>query len=814
MNTTVKTPACLALTLCVLAAAVPGLCFGKDAPQAGATAEQILTDWLIQDGGIGAPGKCFKSRPDAAMETRIVNEVLGELGDSGKALAAEAAKLIADKAPGSYPEWRDLYIRACGARRAKRLSALRARCGKIVFAKHFEMGEVHYAFTEGLSDGLSKRYFHPGGGLFLLDVTGKTPTVETLVDAGSGGVIRDPDVSYDGKRILFAWKKSGSKDDYHLYEMDVQSGKIRQLTFGLGFADYEGCYLPDDNILFNSTRCVQAVDCWWTEVSNLYICNKDGKYLRRLGFDQVHSNYPRVLDDGRVVYTRWDYNDRGQIYPQPLFQMNPDGTAQTEYYGNNSWFPTSIVHARGIPGTGKVMALATGHHTRQRGKLCIIDSSKGRQGASGVTMIAPVATAKPVRVDAYGQKGDQFQYPYPFSETEFLTGFRADGGRMRFGIYFMRDDASRELLTVDGKHDSSQPVPLKARTKPTIRPTVVDYRKKTGTYYVQDVYIGPGLKGVKRGAIKSLRVVALYFRAANVGSNGNRGPASWSLVTTPISINNGTWDVKSVLGSAKVYPDGSAFFTVPARLPVYFQLLDEKNHVVQSMRSWSTLQPGEKFSCVGCHENKNETSLSAGTTLAMKAGPKPLDPFYGPPVGFSYPKMIQPILDKHCIKCHKDRKQKGPSKTKTPAADPNNVFSLLGAPNPDRAAKRRWSDSYLNLTRRGRPNEMVRWLNVQSIPPMLPPYFAGASKSRIFEQIAGSKCKVKLSREELDKIACWIDLLVPYCGDYVEGNTWNDADKANHKRLMDKRRRMERIETANIQEMLTGKRPAGAPTDR
>jgi hypothetical protein len=805
---------CLALVLCASAAAGPGLCFGKDAPQPGAAAEKILTDWLIQDGGKSAPGKCFKSRPDAAMETQIVNKVLGELGDSGKALAAEAAKLIADKAPGSYPEWRDLYIRACDARRAKRLNALRARCGKIVFTKHFEMGEVHYAFTEGLSDGLSKRYFHPGGGLFLLDVTGKTPTVETLVDAGSGGVIRDPDVSYDGKRILFAWKKSRGKDDYHLYEMDVKSRKIRQLTFGLGFADYEGCYLPDDNILFNSTRCVQAVDCWWTEVSNLYICNKDGKFLRRLGFDQVHSNYPQVLDDGRVVYTRWDYNDRGQIYPQPLFQMNPDGTAQTEYYGNNSWFPTSIVHARGIPGTGKVMALATGHHTRQRGKLCIVDSSKGRQQASGVTMLAPVAPAKAVRVDAYGQRGDQFQYPYPFSETEFLTGFRADGSRLRFGIYFMRDDASRELLTVDGKRDSSQPVPLNARSKPTIRPTVVDYRKKTGTFYVQNVYIGPGLKGIKRGAIKSLRVVALDFRAANVGSNGNRGPASWSLVTTPISINNGTWDVKSVLGSAKVHPDGSAFFTVPARLPVYFQLLDEKNHVVQSMRSWSTLQPGENFSCVGCHENKNETSLATGTTQAMKAGPKKLTPFYGPARGFSFPKMIQPILDKHCIKCHKDRKQKGASKAKTPAADRNNVFSLLGATNHDRGAKREWSDSYLNLTQRGKPNEMVQWLNVQSIPPMLPPYFAGANKSRIFEQIAGDKCKVKLSREELDKIACWIDLLVPYCGDYVEGNTWSAGDKANHKRLMDKRRRMEAIEAANIQEMLTGKRPPGAPSDR
>jgi len=800
--------ACLAIATAFFSGAAV-FCWAGDAAVPAFGPEQLLTDWLLQDGGKGAPGKCFLSRTEADMETRIVNKVLGELGNSGKALSVQAAGLTAAKLPGSYPEWRNLYVRACRARRARRLAALRKHCGKIVFAKHFEMGEVHYAFTEGLSDGLSQRYFHPGGGLFLLDITRKAPAVETLVDAGSDGVIRDPDVSYDGKTILFAWKKSRRRDDYHLYEMDVKSRKIRQLTFGLGFADYEGCYLPDGNILFNSTRCVQAVDCWWTEVSNLYICNKDGKHLRRLGFDQVHTNYPQVLDDGRVIYTRWDYNDRGQIYPQPLFQMNPDGTSQTEYYGNNSWFPTSIVHARGIPGTGKVMALATGHHTRQRGKLCIIDPSKGRQEASGVTMIAPVAPAKAVRIDAYGQRGDQFQYPYPFSESQFLTGFRADGSRLRFGIYFMRDDGTRELLAVDARHNSGRPVPLSPRTRPAVRPTVVDYRKRTGVYYVQDVHIGPGLKGVKRGVVKSLRVVALDFRAANIGSNGNRGPASWSLVTTPIAIDNGTWDVKRVLGTTKVYADGSAFFTVPARVPVYFQLLDEKNRVVQSMRSWSTLQPGERFSCVGCHENKNEASLSAGTTLAMKAGPKELDPFYGPPGGFSFPKMIQPILDRHCIKCHKDRSAAPGRPGKKGRKDL--AFSLLSTPNIDRKAGRAWSDSYLNLTQRGRPNKMVNWLNVQSIPPMLPPYFAGSAKSGIFRQIAEGHCSVKLSGEELDKLACWIDLLVPYCGDYIEANTWNAADKAKYQRLSDKRKRMKAIEAANIQEMLTGKRPPDAP---
>jgi len=134
------------------------------------------------------------------------------------------------------------------------------------------------------------------------------------------GVIRDPAVSWDGRRIVFAWKKSLNKDDYHLYEMDVASRSVRQLTFGLGFADYEPAFLPGGNLVFSSTRCVQTVDCWWTEVSNLYACDADGGHLRRLGFDQVHTIFPTVLEDGRVVYTRWDYNDEAKSFPRHSFK--------------------------------------------------------------------------------------------------------------------------------------------------------------------------------------------------------------------------------------------------------------------------------------------------------------------------------------------------------------------------------------------------------------------------------------------------------------------------------------------------------------
>jgi hypothetical protein len=893
----------------------------------------VQWDWVIQDAAGSFPAFFADENPDA-----IAADLLGSVG------------VECPVPPGNLRAKLDVYVAACERRRAARLTPLVDQWPRIVFTKHYNLGGSHYAYTEGQSDAQHERHFHPGSSLCLLelekDAAGAVRVVERTLLDDPNGVVRDPDVSYDGKRILFSWKKSELEDDYHLYEMDVASGSVRQLTTGLGFADYEGAYLPNGDIVFNSTRCVQTVDCWWTEVSNLYTCDRDGNHLRRLCFDQVHTNFPAVLPDGRVVYTRWEYSDRGQIYPQALFQMNYDGTKQTAFYGNNSFFPTTLLHARGIPGMQKVMAIATGHHTKQAGKLIVLDPAKGREENSGAQLIAPVRETEAVRVDRYGQEGDLFQYPYPLSETACVVAYHPYGWAVkdknpRFKVYFMTADGQRELLASDDSISCNQPVPLAPRQRPHLRPSTVDYRQTTGTYYVHDVYAGPGLSGVPRGTIMRLRVVALDFRAAGIGDNRNKGVAGGALISTPPSIDNAAWDPKIVLGEARVHEDGSACFNVPARTPVYFQALDKDRHVVQTMRSWSTLQPGERFSCVGCHESPNTAPpVASKATAAMAAGPQELERFYGPARGFSFPKEIQPILDKHCIRCHKglghsrikptasraypdgselalfdhaepsssndhriprfswwphkgtrewvqyqlqlpttvsgvsvywfdDRQQGG--RCRVPAewrlryhadgawhevVEPSGYgvqmdayndthfrpvtttalrlevalqpgfsggilewrvdwdaseelrtppFSLLGNVTVDPRAKRKWSDSYLALTQHGKSNALVNWVSTQSAPPMLPPYHAGAAKSGLLSMLREGHNDVSLSREELDKLACWIDLLVPYCGDYVEANAWTEEEKQVYERFLKKRHAMERIEGDNIEGMLASR---------
>jgi hypothetical protein len=803
-------------------------------------------DWALQDGGADSV-QWLRPVGSVSFERRMSEKVISEFGDSGQPLRQKRDQLAKSVPHGTDRQWLELYVSACEMRRQQRLKTLVAKAPRIIFTKHRTIRPSYFAYTEGQSDAQAERHFLPDSELCLLEMQGTHGKVRTLV-SDPKGAIRDPAVSWDGQRVLFAWKKSLDEDDYHLYELNTASNLVRQITSGLGFADYEPAYLPNDDIIFVSTRCVQTVDCWWTEASNLYTCGPDGRYLRRLGFDQVHTVYPQVLDDGRVIYTRWDYNDRGQIFVQPLFQMYSDGTGQSEFYGNNSWFPTTIAHARGIPGTQKVLAILCGHHTPQAGKLAVIDPARGRQENAGVQLVAPIRATPAERIDAYGQGGELWQYPYPLNEQECLVAYAPLGwdrperrkGDADFGIYWMDLAGRRELLAWDARLPCSQPVPLVARPRPLVWANRVDYNQTSSTVYVEDIYAGPSLAGVPRGTIRKLRVVTFEFRAAGIGQNGSHGPAGGALSSTPISIGNGAWDVKTVLGDTKVYEDGSALFTVPARKPVYFQALDERGRAVQTMRSWSTLQPGEYTACIGCHENKNTVppARDYGFSLAMKAGPQALEPFYGPPRGFSFPHEIQPILDRHCIRCHEDRqpiealaqgKVRQPLLAQTRPRGLNGdglkdepAFSLLGEVTVDRTAKRKWSDAYLMLTQattatpdgpfqgdcKGR---VVNWIGAQSVPEPLPPYFAGAARSELFAMLEAGHKGMKLSREELEKIACWLDLLVPYCGDYREANAWTEVEMKKHERYAEKRRQMEEVEQQNIDAMLGNKEPARSP---
>jgi hypothetical protein len=472
--------------------------------------------------------------------------------------------------------------------------------------------------------------------------------------------------------------------------------------------------------------------------------------------------------------------------------MYPNGAQQTEFYGNNSYFPTTILHARGIPGTGKVLAVLSGHHTHQRGKLAVIDPSRGRQETSGVTLVAPVQELSgTIKIDRYGQDGDQWQYPYPLDEDNYLVTFRPEGEK-RFGIYFMNREGERVLLAADPSVSCNQPVPLAPRPLPPRPVYPTDWRKKTGGFVVQDVYRGAGLKGIARGTVKKLRVVALDYMATDIGRK--HGPSTISDLAA--------WDVKVVLGEAPVYEDGSAAFEVPARTPVYFQAIDAAGHVVQTMRSWSTLMPGEVFGCVGCHEDKNEAPAPRPATMAIEAGIRPLEAFCDVSGrGFSFPRVIQPILDAKCVRCHDG--------TEPPDLRPTPVW--------DAKARKFWNRSYHELVSTDRPagpandtdqrlgvieerSKYLSWIGRWSVPVMIPPYSHGSSRSPLVSLLESGHEDVRMTRQEMDKLCCWIDLALPHCGEWTEGMT--PKDKESYMRVYRRRLDQEKQEAANVREYI------------
>ncbi|MBO7655374.1 MAG: hypothetical protein J6U40_10685, partial [Kiritimatiellae bacterium] len=418
----------------------------------------LLADWLAQDARL-APREDFL---DEKVEERLsaAFERVGVKADPGTPLADRLAA----------------YRKVCVSRRAERLARVAKEMPKWVYARHYVMGGSHYAYTECLSDAQAERvYVKCGSSLCLVEATPEGLWNETVLFETKEGCIRDVDVSPDGTRLLFAYRTHDRKDDFHLYEMDLATRKMTQLTFGAGIADYEGCYLPDGSILFNSTRCMQIVDCWWTEVSNIYRCNADGSNITRITFDQVHDNFPTITWDERILYTRWEYNDRSQIYTQPLFQMALDGTGQQALYGDNSWFPTTLIHARMVPESPIFFAIATGHHSFQPGELVRVDPREGRQETQGVWAIEPLRRSDGKRVDAYGQTGRIAAYPYPLDETSLLLSYLPEGWKARrdnprdidfrhhlapFGFYWLNVNGERELLTPRvGRIPCGRPIP-------------------------------------------------------------------------------------------------------------------------------------------------------------------------------------------------------------------------------------------------------------------------------------------------------------------------------------------------------------------
>ena len=574
---------------------------------------------------------------------------------------------------------------------------------------------------------------------------------ETLYKPDGGKFVGDVDLDFDARHMLFS--SVGTNGRWHIFELGIDGTGLRQVTPAdpPDVDSYDACYLPDGRIMYTNTASFTGVPCVFgsSHVSTLFRMNADGTGIRQLGFEQEHDWCPQVLNNGRVLYSRWEYTDTPHSNTRLLFHMNPDGTEQMEYVGSNSYWPNSFFYARPIPGSPtKVVGIISGHHGVPRmGELIVFDPAKGRQENTSAVQRIPGRGQEVKQVIADQLVNDswpKFLHPYPLSDKYFLVASQPKAGAA-WGLYLVDTFDNMLLLREEPGYAMLEPVPIHATQRPPVVPDKVNLKSREGNVYIQNIYAGPGLRGVPVGAVKNLRVFTYEFSYHNMGG-----------LLGVIGLD-GPWDMKRIMGTVPVEPDGSAFFKIPANTPVSIQPLDDQGRAMQIMRSWMTAMPGETLSCVGCHETQNSAPLpKAGA--AVRRAPDEIKPWYGPTRGFSYAREVQPVIDRYCIGCHDGSKTAADLRGNKNITDWAIVHAGNGGSNGGR-----FSVGYAELTR------YVRHPGIESDYHVLAPMEFSAETTDLVRLLRKGHYGVQLDAESWDRLYTWIDLNAPYHG------TWTDA---------------------------------------
>ena len=581
--------------------------------------------------------------------------------------------------------------------------------------------------------------FGPGGSMKTIDL--RTGKITTLLEVPEG-VARDPDVQYDGSKIVLAMRKTRDTD-YHIYQINADGSALTQLTYLSGAADVDPVYLPDGTIVFSSTREPKYNMCSRDIAANLYRMDADGANIHRITRNTLFDNQAEVMPDGRILYARWEYVDRNFGDAHGIWVVNPDGTGQALYWKNNTAVPAAVFDQHVIPGTQNVLAILGQHHDHLWGALAIIDKSRGIEGREGVLRTWPAEAVNIIRTgggfdcDAFGRFNPKYEDPWPLSDKYFLCS-RMTGNGDQMGIYLV-DTFGNEVPLHYEAPGCFDPMPLAPRPRPPVIANRRTFDSAPGYVVIQDVYQGTHMKGVDRGRIKYIRVVESpskkNWSGGSWGGQGYQAPG----------MNWHDFTAKRILGDAPVEADGSVHIEVPSDTFIFFQALDANKMMVQSMRSGTVVQPGETQNCAGCHEDRlTPPPYSGQAAIAASRPPSKLDGWYGPPRHFSYMKEVQPVFDRNCVKCHDFGKEAG--KKLILAGDRNPYF------NASYIDLWIWNRKLITCIGGG-PAEIQQ------------AYSWGSHPSRLSQVLRGRPEQhkdLKLSRQDMERINTWLDMNAPY----------------------------------------------------
>lgn len=583
---------------------------------------------------------------------------------------------------------------------------------------------------------INESSFNPGSAMRIFDVD--TKTSRTLIEAKEG-IVRDPELSFDGKKVLFSMRKS-KEDFYHIYEMDIDGKNLKQLTFSTGISDIDPLYLPDGGIVFSSTRQPKYCMCNRHIMCNLYRMDADGSQITQIGVSTLFEGHSTLLNDGRILYDRWEYVDRNFGDAQGLWTVNPDGTKHAIYYGNNTASPGGVIDGRPIDGSNLIVCTFGSCHDRPWGAIAIIDRRKGVDGVEPVVHIWPEKSRELVGkgdLDSFKWIENFYEDPFPLNENYLLASrtiwFKRGSWNVedqKMGIYLLGRDGTEELL-LEGNQSLFDAQIVGPRFKPNAIPTMRNFEEKNGRFYVQNVYEGTHMAGVEKGVVKYLRVIESpekrTWTARGWFGQGEQAPG----------VNWHSFENKQILGEVPVEEDGSVSFEAPAGKHLFFQLLDKDKKMIQSMRSGVSLMPGETNGCIGCHEDRLSIPVaSSAQPVALKKAPQKLTGWQDKaPVKFSFMEQVQPILNKNCVSCHD--------------FDANNREKLVLAKDKNPF----FNAAYINMY-----VKKVVTLVGGGAAPIQQAYSWGSYPSKLTRIIEENHKGVKLSRKEKEVLYTWMDL--------------------------------------------------------
>ena len=750
-------------------------------------------DWLYQADGKPSVGRSLAEIGWAReLAERIARQspkldFAAELAE----LAVLETKLKATDAATTEQEAKEFYF---AVRRVKRRVTLKNPLLDfsrfLVIERPYPPGQIHQSDVlrgERTRDTVGRMVIVEG-----FDLTGQ---VRDLMP-GHEGIHWRADLSYDGKRIVFSYKPKADKV-YHLYEMNIDGTALRQLTNHPRYDDLTPIYLPDGHIMFCTTRCNTFVRCLpRAMVHVLARCDADGKNIYIISRNSENDWFPAMLPDGRVVYTRWEYTERQLWHIQKLWTINPDGTGEAHYWGNATAQPEVLTEAMPIPGTGRVMFTGTDHHHWWRGAIGVVDVSAGRDHNQGIWMVTPDAAGfnkhrfppdTPLYSAKYHSAGKfwGFRNPVPLGAEDFLAS-ATDGdplkakefqGPPHSWLYLMDIHGNRELIHYNGKLNVFSPLPIRPRVRPPVLASTVAWPKagekpQDGLLYSPNVL--EGVPEIPPGKAKHLRVIEQVHRTYTTGGK------TFGAFQGPGTSATQADAVKRVLGTVALQADGSVYFRAPAGKALYFQLLDEHYRCLQIMRSFTGLMPSERRSCLGCHQQENTTPDVSATSEALRRGPVEITPPpWGTDVTVGYERFAQPVLDKHCGRCHQG-KGKGRAKLDlTLRAAPEGkeakfppeawmkqpYFTLLGKAADFRKAKIPADHPvpgtgiagcmYVEYGGRG---------GTAGMTPLRPMTMLSYTSPLIDMVMTGKHNKVKIEGEDLLKLITWVDCNCVYRG--------------------------------------------------